>query len=151
MAKGSAKHSGSQPAYKADAMVQRYLQRQSILHRWLRPPLPLFANPHESHLRAAQGAKLFVGGAGRPIRPGYFNLDLVCFAGVDVVADVECLPFKDDSIVAISVGPIPSTTPPVLPAEISAVVLNVAGCDPGNPGAPISGAGVSPVPVRIIR
>ena len=101
MAKGSAKHSGSQPAYKADAMVQRYLQRQSILHRWLRPPLPLFANPHESHLRAAQGAKLFVGGAGRPIRPGYFNLDLVCFPGVDVVADVECLPFKDDSIVAI--------------------------------------------------
>ena len=49
------------------------------------------------------------------------------------------------------VGPIPSTTPPVLPAEISAVVLNVAGCDPSNPGVAISGAGISPVPVRLIR
>jgi len=47
-------------------------------------------------------------------------------------------------------GPI-SSTPPVLAGEISAVVLNVAGCDPSNPGTPISGAGVSPVPVRLIR
>src|SRR5437016_14198118 len=31
------------------------------------------------------------------------------------------------------VGPIPSI-PPVLPGEISAVVLNVSGCDPSNPG-----------------
>jgi hypothetical protein len=29
--------------------------------------------------------------------------------------------------------------------------LNVAGCDPNNPGLPISGAGVSPVPVRLIQ
>jgi SAM-dependent methyltransferase len=102
MGDGSAKHSGSQAAYKADAMVQRYLRRQSIWRRWLRPPLPLLANPHESHLRAAQaGAKLFIGGAGRAIRPGFLNLDLVYFPGVDVVADVECLPFKGESIVAI--------------------------------------------------
>ena len=35
--------------------------------------------------------------------------------------------------------------------DISVVVLNVAGCDPSNPGFPISGAGVSPVPVRVTR
>ena len=35
--------------------------------------------------------------------------------------------------------------------DISAVVLNVAGCDPNNPGVPILGAGVSPVPVRLIQ
>src|SRR5215813_8784676 len=60
MADGSARHSVSQAAYKADAMVQRYLRRQSVWHRLLRPPLPLLANPHESHLRAAQAAKLFI-------------------------------------------------------------------------------------------
>jgi putative Flp pilus-assembly TadE/G-like protein len=49
------------------------------------------------------------------------------------------------------VGPIPSIIPPVLPGEISAVVLNIAGCDPSNPGNPISGAGISPVPVRLTR
>jgi len=48
------------------------------------------------------------------------------------------------------VGPIPSI-PPVLPGEISAVVLNVSGCDPSNPGVAISGAGISPVPVRLTR
>jgi hypothetical protein len=35
--------------------------------------------------------------------------------------------------------------------DLSVVVLNVAGCDPSNTGVPISGAGVSPVPVRLTR
>jgi hypothetical protein len=39
----------------------------------------------------------------------------------------------------------------VVAGNISAVVLNVAGCNPSNAGTPISGAGVSPVPVRLIR
>ena len=38
-----------------------------------------------------------------------------------------------------------------VPGDISAVVLNVAGCNPSNTGVPISGAGVSPVPVRLTR
>lgn len=101
MADGSATQSGRQAPYKADAMVQRYRQRRSRWYRWLRPPLPLLANPHESHLPAAPGSKLFVGGAGRAIRPGFLNVDLVYFPGVDVVADVENLPFKTDSIAAI--------------------------------------------------
>jgi SAM-dependent methyltransferase len=101
MTDGSAKHSSSQAPDKAEAMVLRYLRRQSIWYRLLRPPLPLTANPHESSLLPSQGLKLFVGGAGRTIRPGFVNLDLVCFPGVDVVADIECLPFSDESIVAI--------------------------------------------------
>jgi len=39
----------------------------------------------------------------------------------------------------------------VVAGDISVVVLNVAGCDPSNPGVPISGAGISPVPVRLTR
>jgi hypothetical protein len=35
--------------------------------------------------------------------------------------------------------------------DISAVLLNVAGCNPSNAGTPISGAGISPVPVRLTR
>jgi hypothetical protein len=51
------------------------------------------------------------------------------------------------------VGPIPAIppNPAVLPGEISVVVLNVAGCNPSSTGNPISGAGTSPVPVRLIR
>ena len=39
----------------------------------------------------------------------------------------------------------------IVTGDISVVVLNVAGCDPSNTGFPISGAGTSPVPVRLIR
>ena len=39
----------------------------------------------------------------------------------------------------------------VVAGDISVVVLNVAGCDPSNPGVAISGAGISPVPVRLTR
>ena len=38
-----------------------------------------------------------------------------------------------------------------VPGDISVVVLNVAACNPSNTGNPISGAGTSPVPVRLIR
>jgi SAM-dependent methyltransferase len=94
-------HSVPQATDKSETMVQRYMRRQSAWRRLLQPPLPLIANPKESHLQAAEGVKLFVGGAGRAIRPGFLNLDLVIFPGVDVVADVEWLPFKDESIIAI--------------------------------------------------
>lgn len=39
----------------------------------------------------------------------------------------------------------------VVAGDISVVVLNVAGCDSTNPGVPVSGAGISPVPVRLTR
>jgi SAM-dependent methyltransferase len=48
-----------------------------------------------------EGPKLFVGGAGGTIPPGFLNLDLAYFPGVDLVADIECLPLPDESIGAI--------------------------------------------------
>jgi len=101
MAEASAKDTSSQGTHK-DAMVRRYLRRQSFLFRVLRPPLPLIANPHESSLPPTrEGPKLFVGGAGGAVQPGFLNLDIAYFPGVDLVADIECLPFPDRSIVAI--------------------------------------------------
>ena len=92
MADASAKDTSSQGTHK-DAMVQRYLRRQALWYRLFRPPLPLIANPHESSLPAAmEGPKLFVGGAGGAVQPGFLNLDLTYFPGVDLVADIECLP-----------------------------------------------------------
>lgn len=97
----SVKPAGTEPSAKADAMIRRYARRRSPWYRRLRPPLPLLANPREPGLPPAEGMKLFVGGAGRTIRPGFLNLDLVYVPGVDVVADVEDLPFFGDSIAAI--------------------------------------------------
>ncbi len=37
------------------------------------------------------------------------------------------------------------------PGQVKAVVMNVAGCNPGAGGPPISGGGVSPIPVRLIH
>jgi len=73
-----------------------------------------------------------------------------CPAGTcDATVNLQIVGFLQLGIQGV--GPIPSISPPVLPGEISAVLLNVAGCDPSNPGVSISGAGVSPVPVRLTR
>jgi SAM-dependent methyltransferase len=101
MADASANDTKS-PATHRDAMLRRYLRRQSLWYRLLRPPLPLIANPRESSLPPArEGPKLFVGGAGGAIPPGFLNLDLAYFPGVDLVADIECLPLPAESIGAI--------------------------------------------------
>lgn len=49
-----------------------------------------------------------------------------------------------------------SPPPPISPnpganGKIEAVILNVAGCNPGAGGTPVSGGGVSPIPVRLIH
>jgi len=82
-------------------MVQRYLRRGSLLHRLLRPPRPLIYNSAESFLPDCRGLKLFVGGAGNTVPPSFVNIDLSPFPGVDVVADIEQLPFADGSVAAI--------------------------------------------------
>ncbi len=97
----AARRSQPEASAKAQAMVRRYARRQSPWYQRLRPPLPALANPREPGLPYTEGMKLFVGGAGRKIRPGFLNLDLVYVAGVDVVADVEALPFRDESIAAV--------------------------------------------------
>lgn len=101
MPDNSVKGTTSRVTDKTEAMVQRYARRRSRWYRFLRPPLPLIANPHEPRLPAPEGLKLLVGGAGRQTRPGFLNLDLVSVPGVDVVADVERLPFRESSIAAI--------------------------------------------------
>ena len=35
--------------------------------------------------------------------------------------------------------------------DLNAVVLNAAGCNPSNSGTPVTGGGVSPIPVRLIQ
>jgi SAM-dependent methyltransferase len=82
-------------------MERRYLRRRSRWYRFLRPPLPLIYNRRESHLPDCTGLKLFIGGAGNAVPPSFVNVDLSSFPGVDVVADIQALPFADGSIAAI--------------------------------------------------
>jgi SAM-dependent methyltransferase len=82
-------------------MVSRYKRRQSPLYRIVRPPLPLVYNPREIILPQCEGLKLFVGGAGIVAPKSFVNVDVTPFAGVDVVADIEQLPFADGSVSAI--------------------------------------------------
>jgi len=65
------------------------------LRRLLQPPPPLIHNPHEPRDAPLGRWNLYVGGAGART-PGYVNLDLLHAPGVDVVADVEQLPFPDN-------------------------------------------------------
>jgi SAM-dependent methyltransferase len=90
-----------QPFDRSDAMVQRYLRRRSLLYRFLRPPLPLIHNAGEMFLPECSGVKLFLGGAGNVVSKSFLNVDFTAFPGVDIVADVQNLPFADESVVAI--------------------------------------------------
>ena len=62
------------------------------LRRALEPPPPLIENPREPRDFPMGRWNLYIGGAGRAV-PGYVNLDLFAFSGVDVAADAELLPF----------------------------------------------------------
>lgn len=72
--------------------AQGFLHR---LRRLLEPPRPLIHNPREPRDAPLGRWNLYVGGAGART-PGYINLDLLHAPGVDVVADVEQLPFPDN-------------------------------------------------------
>jgi SAM-dependent methyltransferase len=82
-------------------MLAHYRQRQSRLYRLLRAPLPLVHNPKEKFLPPAEGIGLRVGGAFSPSWAGFVTIDLEAYPGVDVAADVQALPFRDNSIAAI--------------------------------------------------
>ena len=41
---------------------------------------------------------MWIGAAGQNIPSGFVGIDLVNFPGVDVVADVEAMPFPDQSV-----------------------------------------------------
>ncbi len=92
----------SEPYNEAnDEMVARYRRRQSFLYRTLRAPLPLVYNRKERYLPECDGIKLFIGGAAGAIPPGFVNVDAQMFPGVDVVGDLQALPFADGRVAAI--------------------------------------------------
>src|SRR5690348_5169569 len=90
------------PPTPTAVMVSRYKRRRSLLYRIFRPPLPLVYNPREGFLPQCAGLKLFVGGAGVTAPKSFVNVDVTPFAGVDIVADMEQLPFADGSVSAIA-------------------------------------------------
>jgi SAM-dependent methyltransferase len=70
-------------------------KRASRWYRWIRPPLPLYANPRERRFDPPLGRwNLYIGGAGSRTE-GYVNLDLYPLPGVTVAGDAEQLPFLD--------------------------------------------------------
>ena len=82
------------------SMVERYRRRNK--RRWFpRPPLPLIHNRRETLLPECEGVKLFLGGAGNPVPPSFVNVDMSPYPGVNVIANVEALPFADNSVAAI--------------------------------------------------
>ena len=84
-----------------DEMLAHYRRRQSRLYRILRAPLPLVHNPKERLLPQAQGLGLLIGGAWAPKCKGFVTIDTDAYPGVDVAADVQALPFCDNSVAAI--------------------------------------------------
>jgi SAM-dependent methyltransferase len=85
----------------SEQMVSRYLRRRSRLYRVLHPPRLLVYNPTEKSLPQCEGVKLFIGGAAGEVPSGFLNVDIEYFSGVDLVADVQALPFSTGSIAAI--------------------------------------------------
>lgn len=83
-------------------MAEEYARRTrpgwgARLQRALTPPLPVYLNPDQPELSPAPGGiSLWLGGGGHPA-PGFVNIDLAPFAGVDLVANAGRLPFAESS------------------------------------------------------
>jgi SAM-dependent methyltransferase len=89
------------PADSNAEMLAHYRRRQSRLYRMLRAPLPLVHNPQEKKLPPGDGVGLLIGGAWAPNWRGFITIDIDAYPGVDVAADVQALPFGDNSVSAI--------------------------------------------------
>jgi len=101
MSTGTASPPHNSNQHQTAALAARYRQRSVPWYRFLRPPQPAIHNPLERLIPHCEGRKLFIGGAGGVVPQGYFNVDLVEMDGVDIVADIERLPFVNESITAI--------------------------------------------------
>ncbi len=75
-------------------LARRSSQWRWRLRRWLSPPAPLVLNPEEPSDFPLGRWNLYVGGAGGEV-PGYVNVDLAPWTGVDVAADAHHLPFRE--------------------------------------------------------
>lgn len=94
------------PSSKSDqaqtiALADRYRRRSRRWYQLLRPPQPVVHNPAECLIPHCEGTRLFIGGAGGLVPPGFLNVDLTEIEGVDVVADIQKLPFATGSLAAI--------------------------------------------------
>lgn len=83
-------------------MEELYLRRarsdwRARIVRALSPPLPVYHNPAEPPLPAAEGGLNLVLGGGGSRTPGFVNVDLAPFFGVDLVANASRLPFAENS------------------------------------------------------
>jgi SAM-dependent methyltransferase len=83
-------------------MLAHYKKRRSRLYRLLRPPLPLIHNRAERTLPVCDGVRLWIGGAAGSVPSGFLNIDSEPYPGVDIAADVQALPFRDESVAAIA-------------------------------------------------
>lgn len=92
---------GRPPGSEKTDLADRYKRRSASLYRTLRPPAPLIHNRAEKLLPHAEGTKLFIGGAGGTVPAGFLNVDFLELKGVDVVADIQHMPFRSGSIAAI--------------------------------------------------
>jgi hypothetical protein len=88
----------TRPDGERESLQRRYAGRKELAYRVLRPPIPVFQNPSESLLPQAEGVALWIGAAGQNIPSGFIGVDIVTFGGVDIVADVEALPFAGQSV-----------------------------------------------------
>src|SRR5579862_8744937 len=86
------------PSGEREALRRRYEERKELVYRALRPPLPVFQNTSERTLPLIEGIALWIGAAGQKIPGGFVGIDIINFPGVDVVADVEAMPFLDKSV-----------------------------------------------------
>jgi SAM-dependent methyltransferase len=85
---------------KAD-LAHRYERRSASLYRLLRPPSPVIHNLAEKLLPHVEGVRLFIGGAGGTVPSGFLNVDFLEIEDVDVVADIQRMPFISGSVAAI--------------------------------------------------
>ncbi len=77
-----------------------YRQRESghwahRLIRLLSPPAPFMMNPAENLAIPLGKRNLYIGGAGNSVSD-FVNVDVACLPGVDVVADIQHLPFREE-------------------------------------------------------
>ena len=82
---------------KGDGLCHLYRRRagRGRVRRWIEPPAPLIHNPREPHDFPLGRWNLYIGGAGRSVK-GFVNLDLFAVPGVDVSANAEQMPFRDN-------------------------------------------------------
>lgn len=81
-----------------ESLQRRYVGRKALIYRILRPPIPVFHNPAEPALPQGGGLTLWIGAAGQIVPSGVIVVDIISLTGVDIVADVEALPFACQSV-----------------------------------------------------